>query len=41
MSNGLKSYQIKIWPNVVESMDMKVGGRADVGNMLIKLEMID
>jgi len=37
--NGLRSCRIKIWANVVESTDVKVG-RADVGNVAIKVEMI-
>jgi len=37
--NGLKSFRIKIRANVAKSTDVKVGRRADVGNVTIKIEI--
>jgi len=38
--NGLTSFRIKIRANVAKSTDVKVGRRADVGNVTIKIGMI-
>jgi len=38
--NGLRSFRIKIRVNVAKSTDKKVGRRADVENVTIKIEMI-
>ena len=37
--NGLRSFQVKIRADMAKSTAMKVGRRADVGNMLIEIEM--
>ena len=37
--NGVRSFPVKIRANVAKSTDMKVGRRADVGNMFIEIEM--
>jgi len=38
--NGFRSSRTKIRANVAKSMDVKVGRRADVGNVTIEIEMI-
>jgi len=38
--NGLRSFRINIRANVAKSTDVKVGRRANVGNVTIKIEMI-
>ena len=35
--NGFKSFRIEMKANKVKSTDLKVGRRADVGNILIKI----
>jgi len=38
--NGLGSFRIKIRVNVAKGTDVKVGRKAEVGNVTIKIEMI-